>query len=84
MYQGSITRLRALEESLHAEVPASQAAPEPGHTGFGMRNVDMRIRLYYRQEEGLRIDADDTGTTVSFDVPVLTKEELEHDQGISG
>ncbi|MBR5345708.1 MAG: sensor histidine kinase [Clostridia bacterium] len=75
-----LAELRAMLQ----EEPAVQTTYEAEHSGFGLRNVNLRIRLYYRQEEGLRIDADDTGTTVSFDVPVLTKEELEHDQGISG
>ena len=66
------------------EEPAVQTTFESEYSGFGLRNVNLRIRLYYRQEEGLQIDADDTGTTVTFDVPVRRKEDLEHDQSVSG
>ncbi len=76
-------KLAELRTSLREE-PALQTTYESEHSGFGLRNVNFRIRLYYHQDEGLRIDADDAGTTVSFDVPVLRKEDLEHDQGVSG
>ncbi len=74
-----------LEElrAMLAEEPAVQTF-ETERKGFGLRNVNLRIRLYYRQEEGLRIESDGTGTRVSFEIPVRTKEELEHDQGVSG
>ena len=75
-----LAKLRATLE----EEPAVQTAFEAEHTGFGLRNVNLRIRLYYRQDHGLKIDADDSGTTVSFEVPVLRKEDLEHDQSFSG
>ena len=38
--------------------------------GFGLVNVNLRIRLYYNQPEGLRIESGPDGTTVSFCVPV--------------
>lgn len=53
-------------------------------SGYGLRNVNLRIRLYYRQENGLAIESDGGGTRVSFDVPVRRKEELEHDESVSG
>lgn len=42
-------------------------------SGFGLWNVDMRIRLYYNQPVGLVIDSDAGGTTVSFRVPKRMK-----------
>ncbi len=38
-------------------------------SGFGLKNVDMRIRLYYSQQEGLQIESDADGTRSSFRVP---------------
>ena len=76
-------QLKALEESLQTEIPTSQAAKEPGHTGFGMRNVDMRIRLYYKKQTGLLIQSGPEGTEVSFSIPIRTREEIDHDESIS-
>ncbi len=76
-------QLKALEESLQEEVPTSQAAMEPGHSGFGMRNVDMRIRLYYKKQTGLLIQSGPEGTEVSFSIPIRTREEIDHDESIS-
>ena len=76
-------QLKALEESLQAEIPASQAALEPGHTGFGMRNVDMRIRLYYKKQTGLLIQSGPEGTEVSFSIPIRTREEIDNDESLS-
>ena len=42
--------------------------PEAGG-GFGLYNVDQRIRLYYGQDEGIMIESGSGGTTVSFSVP---------------
>ena len=76
-------QLKALEERLQAEIPTSQAAMEPGHSGFGMRNVDMRIRLYYKKQTGLLIQSGPEGTEVSFSIPIRTREEIDHDESIS-
>ena len=76
-------QLKALEESLQTEIPTSQAAIEPGHSGFGMRNVDMRIRLYYKKQTGLLIQSGPEGTEVSFSIPIRTREEIDHDESIA-
>ena len=76
-------QLKELEESLRAEVPTSQAAQEPGHSGFGMRNVDMRIRLYYKKQTGLLIQSGPEGTEVSFSIPIRTREEIDNDESLS-
>lgn len=59
-------------------------APQDRRSGFGLLNVDQRIRLYYKQEEGLRIDSDANGTTVTFRVPCRRREEFEHDESLPG
>ena len=77
-------RLEAVRSALMAEAAGQPITTDPDTKGFGLRNVDLRIRLYYRQDEGLKITSDDTGTTVSFTVPVRGREDLEHDEGFSG
>ncbi|MBO4653171.1 MAG: histidine kinase [Lachnospiraceae bacterium] len=52
--------------------------------GFGLVNVNLRIRLYYNQSEGLTIESDASGTSVSFTVPCRTREEISEDESISG
>ena len=74
--------LAHIRASLAAEPTTVITTPEDG--GFGLRNVDMRIRLYYQQEEGLSIESDRNGTRVSFRVPCRSKEEIVHDEGIPG
>ena len=44
----------------------------------------MRIRLYYHQDEGLKIESGEGGTRVSFRVPLKSREEIANDEGISG
>ena len=44
---------------------------EPGG-GFGLYNVDQRIRLYYNLDHGLHIESGSEGTAISFRVPALT------------
>ena len=61
----------------------SDTAPQDG-SSFGLRNVDMRIRLYYHQDEGLTIASDGSGTRVSFSVPLRSREEIANDEGVSG
>lgn len=77
-------QLQALEKSLQEETPTLQAAHEPGiHSGFGMRNVDMRIRLYYRKKRGLILRSGPEGTEVTFMIPIRTREEIDHDESLS-
>ncbi|MBQ6514096.1 MAG: histidine kinase [Clostridia bacterium] len=40
-----------------------------GTGGFGLVNVNLRLRLYYNRPEGLRIESGEEGTVVSFRVP---------------
>ena len=72
--------LAALREHI-AEKQQTQMA---GMNGFGLLNVNLRIRLYYNQKNGLRIESGPEGTAVSFCVPRRTREEIENDQSLSG
>ena len=76
-------QVRNLEAALKEEAPAVQDAPEAGHSGFGMRNVDTRIRLYYKKQTGLLIQSTPEGTEISFTIPIRTREEIDHDESIS-
>jgi two-component system, sensor histidine kinase YesM len=58
-------RLRQVRESLASEASAPMDQPF-----FGLLNVNKRIQLYYNQQEGLRIESDETGTTVKLRVPL--------------
>lgn len=69
-------RLREIQSLLEKGNLAPQAAMEPGRTGFGLRNVDMRIKLYYQKEKGLRIRSGPEGTEVSFAIPLRVREEI--------
>ena len=78
-------QLTEVREMLQNETPTVQAALEPGaHSGFGLRNVDMRIRLYYHKQKGLSIRSGPEGTEVSFILPVRTREEIDRDESVSG
>ena len=57
---------------------------EGGSGGFGLVNVNLRIRLYYNQEAGLKIESSTEGTEVSFRVPCKVREEIFEDESISG
>ena len=49
-----------------------------GGSGFGLKNVDLRIRLYYSQNEGLSVESDSSGTRVSFRLPTEMKGKNNH------
>ena len=51
------------------------AGGEGGQGGFGLRNVDARIRLYYGISEGLHITSGPEGTSVTFRVPIIRRKE---------
>ena len=61
-----------------------QPTVSEGGGGFGLVNVNLRIRLYYNQQEGLIIQSNAEGTEVSFKVPCRTREEIFEHEGISG
>ena len=75
--------LEAAKALLQEENPTVQKAMEPGHSGFGLRNVDMRIRLYYHRKKGLNIRSNQEGTEVFFTIPIRTREEIDNDESIS-
>ncbi len=55
-----------------------------GSGGFGLVNVNLRIRLYYNLEAGLKIESSTEGTVVSFKVPCKVREEIFEDESVSG
>ena len=72
----SAERLRQVRESLNND------APNEGEGGcYGLFNVNKRIQLYYNQSEGVKIQSDENGTTVSLSVPFGRKDDV---QGVSG
>ncbi|MCR5502959.1 MAG: sensor histidine kinase [Lachnospiraceae bacterium] len=71
-------------EFLKERMDKGQPTVSEGTGGFGMVNVNLRIRLYYNQAEGLKIESGEEGTTVSFRVPIRTKEEISENESISG
>ena len=74
-------QLRDLNERMKKGQPT---VSEGGSGGFGLVNVNMRIRLYYNLTDGLEIESDSEGTTVKFKVPCRTKEEIFQHESVSG
>ena len=72
--------LKGIRERMSSREPTH----ETGANGFGLVNVNLRIRLYYNQPEGLRIESGADGTRVSFCVLCRTREAIENDQSLSG
>lgn len=52
--------------------------------GFGLVNVNLRIRLYYNQPEGLHIESGPEGTVITMRLPCRTEEDFTDDQSVSG
>ena len=71
-------------DALNERMAKGQPTVSEGTGGFGMVNVNLRIRLYYNQPEGLMIESGSNGTSVSFKVPCRTKEEISENESISG
>lgn len=70
-------QLEELEERMKKGRPAIN---EGGSGGFGLVNVNLRIRLYYNMPDGLMIESGPGGTTVMFKVPLRTKEDIETEE----
>lgn len=71
-------------EKLNERIKKENPTVSEGGGGFGLVNVNMRIRLYYNEPEGLKITSGPEGTEVSFRVPCRTKEEIFEDESVSG
>ena len=76
--------LRQVLAVMRSDAPALAGDAPAESGGFGLRNVDMRIRLYYHQNEGLQIESGPQGTRVWFRVPLKTREEIANDEGVFG
>ena len=71
-------------EELNERMKKGQPTVSEGSGGFGLVNVNLRIRLYYNQPEGLTITSGPGGTEVSFKVPCRTREEIFENESVSG
>ncbi|MBP5151740.1 MAG: sensor histidine kinase [Lachnospiraceae bacterium] len=71
-------------KDLNERMKKGQPTVSEGGGGFGLVNVNLRIRLYYNQTDGLKIESDESGTEVSFRVPLRTKEEVYENESVSG
>ena len=71
-------------QALRERMKKGQPTVSEGNGGFGLVNVNMRIRLYYNQPDDLTIESGPEGTTVSFAVPARTGEEISEDESVSG
>lgn len=69
---------------LKERMKKGQPTVSEGSGGFGLVNVNMRIRLYYNQADDLTIESGPEGTTVSFKVPLRTREEIYDNESVSG
>ncbi len=69
-------RLEQVRESLARSVDEDEE-----HGCYGLFNVNKRIQLYYNQPEGVHIQSNDNGTTVSLCVPLGRTDDV---QGVSG
>lgn len=55
--------------------------PQDIYSGFGIRNVEERIQLFYGKEYGISVNSRyGSGTKVNIHIPVM-EEEKEHDDG---
>ena len=76
--------LKRVVAVMRSDVPALSGATPAEGGSYGLRNVDARIRLFYHQQTGLEIASGAGGTTVSFRVPLKSREEIANDEGVSG
>ncbi|MBO7632646.1 MAG: histidine kinase, partial [Lachnospiraceae bacterium] len=71
-------------QELRDRMKKGQPTVSEGSGGFGLVNVNMRIRLYYNLTDDLTIESGADGTTVSFKVPCRTREEINENESVSG
>jgi len=71
-------------EELNERIKKGKPSVSEGGGGFGLVNVNMRIRLYYNEPEGLKITSSPKGTEVSFRLPCRMKEEIFENESVSG
>ena len=69
---------------LNERMKKGQPTVSEGGGGFGLVNVNLRLRLYYNDTEGLTIKSNADGTEVSFSVPCRTREEIYENESVSG
>ncbi len=67
-------------ENLRKRMAEGRPAVASGTGGFGLVNVNLRIRLYYNQQEGVHVESGSGGTEVWLRVPCRTREEIMRDE----
>lgn len=72
-------QLQRVLSVIHSDPSSKSRIHSDLKIGFGLCNVDQRIRLYYNQPDGLNVESGAEGTTVSFSVPMRGREDLKHD-----
>lgn len=79
---------RGMDEETLAALRKRIQDPQPVHStatgGFGLANVNLRIRLYYNQPEGLHIESGPGGTVITMRLPCRREEDFTDDQSVSG
>ena len=70
----SAETLEKIRERMGESAPPALSS---GGGGFGLVNVNLRLRLYYNQRSGLNIESGKDGTRVSVRVPCRRAEEIE-------
>jgi two-component system sensor histidine kinase YesM len=65
-----------MREERLVEVIAGLSAEDSASVGYGLSNVDRRIRLYYGLSRGLSIHSSPDGTRVEFTVPVRRADDV--------
>ena len=59
------------------------AHDESDQFGIGIKNVNDRLKIYFGQEYGLKIESElDCGTKVIVKIPKLTEEEARREGGV--
>lgn len=68
------TRLASLRDQLGRRIIPEEPTDSEMSGGFGLPNVQQRIRLYYGEAYQIQIDSvEGTGTTVAIQIPILRR-----------
>ena len=70
--------LSVLDSGAGTEV-CRQEKEENGGSHYGMKNIEMRLSLFYEETVKIQFDSElDLGTCVTLTVPVIIQEEMEY------
>ncbi|RAV11763.1 cache domain-containing sensor histidine kinase [Paenibacillus contaminans] len=69
------SRLNEIRGNLNAA--SGTSSPEPGRSGYGLRNVHQRLQLHYGTGTGLQIESEaGAGTRISFTIPIMEERRI--------